>query len=246
MSAPLWFSASWDDGHPLDARVAELFAKHACAATFYVPMRNREGLPVLDAAALRALDGRFEIAAHTLDHVPLATVDDTEARRQIEHGKQALEDTLGHAVAGFCYPQGRFRAVHAGMARAAGFAYARTIVNFDTGLADDPFLMPTTAQFYPHGAGVLLRNWLRHGHWARRARACARLAGHGLEAGLERLLVDLARRGGVLHVWGHSWELERLGAWDALDRFLAAVARVVPPERRVDNARLAALSLQSK
>ena len=31
-------TTSWDDGHPLDLRVAELLAKYGLQGTFYVPM----------------------------------------------------------------------------------------------------------------------------------------------------------------------------------------------------------------
>ena len=75
------FTTSWDDGHPLDARVAELLSAHGFRGTFYMPLSNREGLPVMPPADVRRLGQGFEIGSHTIDHCYLQTVDRTEARR---------------------------------------------------------------------------------------------------------------------------------------------------------------------
>jgi len=35
-----------------------------------------------------------------------------------------------------------------------------------------------------------------------------------------RMLDRVATRGGVFHLWGHSWEVDRLGLWDELEEVL--------------------------
>jgi len=56
------FVSSWDDGHPLDERVAELHADRGLKATFFVPLRNREGRSVMHPSTVRSLDrAGFEI-----------------------------------------------------------------------------------------------------------------------------------------------------------------------------------------
>ena len=47
MSALPRFSMSVDDGHPLDLRMADLLHSHDIKATFYLPLANQEGAPVL-------------------------------------------------------------------------------------------------------------------------------------------------------------------------------------------------------
>ena len=69
MTAATAITTSWDDGHPLDLRVAELLAKHGLPGTFYVPMRAEHG--TMTTAQLRELSGAFEIGAHTVHHVDL-------------------------------------------------------------------------------------------------------------------------------------------------------------------------------
>ena len=231
------FTTSWDDGHPLDERLAELLARHGFQATFYVPLRNREGLPVMDAAALRRLDAGFEIGSHTQDHSYANRLPAAEWAQQVMSGKAGLEQLLGHGVAGFCYPGGKLKASSRAAVQAAGFAYARTIVNLQTATGSDPFTLPTTLQMYPHRRAVLLRNWLRGGAWQVRAPAAwqaLRAPGHAAQ--LLALLAQTLAHDGVFHLWGHSWELEQHGLWPALDSFLATAAGMVPAQARVNNA----------
>ena len=104
---------------------------------------------------------------------------------------------------------------------------------------DDRFRLPTTAQFFPHPRGVLLRNWLRGGQVATRARAAAIALGPGdWHQRLLRLLHEARARDGVFHLWGHSWEIEQFGLWSALDELLKEAARLVPPGQRRSNGAL--------
>lgn len=236
----MWFTTSWDDGHPLDRKLADLLARHGIAGTFYCPLQNAEGLPVMDAADLRALDasgGAFEIGSHTRDHAYASRLTTADWERQVVQGKQQLEDRLGHPVAGFCYPGGQCPPGAGRLVAAAGFAYARTTVNLRNDCGNDPYSVPTSLQCYPHRRTVLLRNYVRHGAWRRRAPlAAACLASAGLETRLHRALAACLQSGGVFHLWGHSWEIEALALWPVLDRFLATVAARVPAAARLTNA----------
>lgn len=233
------FSFSVDDGHPLDLRMADLLLRHELAATFYVPMRNREGPPVLQAAQLRQLAKDFEIGSHTRDHQFLNQVPADLARRQIVDGKAALEDQLGCAVAGFCYPGGQYRALHCRMVQQAGFRYARTTQNLRLDASEHPFELPVSLQFYPHSRQVLLRNFLSGRHWLKRQaawRICAAEA-DWLER-LYRLFDHAVQTKSLFHLWCHSRDIDRLQLWQPLDEFLGLVAHHIPARRRVDNAAL--------
>jgi peptidoglycan/xylan/chitin deacetylase (PgdA/CDA1 family) len=233
----LRFTTSWDDGHPLDLRVAELLARHGCSGTFYVPRTNREGRPVLAAGELRTLGARFEIGGHTLDHVRLTCIPAAERDRQLRDGKRFIEDELGRAITGFCYPGGRHdRAVRRAV-RAAGFGYARTVTNLSIDPPRDRFQVATTLQLFPHPRTTYLTNFSRRGDWRSRAHPLAICLGHdALDDCLEALLRFAAERGGVFHLWGHSWELDAHDLWGVLDRVLRVAARLIAPEHRVPNA----------
>lgn len=230
---------SWDDGYPADRRVADLMLRHGLRGTFFVPLSNAEGHPVLTAQDLRRLSEQgFEIGAHGVDHRRLTALPRPQARQQIIDGRKRLEDMLGKSITGFCYPGGRHdRFIRAAVAE-SGFAYGRTTAMFRLDAGTDPYRMPTTMQFYPHGAATLLRNWLRQGGGATRLglawrQCCASdLAGHAA-----RLAGQAAGQGGVLHLWGHSWEIDAMDRWAWLDRMLSAMA-AVPQLRRATCAEL--------
>lgn len=233
----LRFTTSWDDGHPLDLRLAELLAARGFAATFYVPRGNREGRSVMTARELRALGAGFEIGGHTLDHVRLPGLPAAERDRQLRDGKRCVEDELGRAITGFCYPGGAHDARTRRAVRAAGFGYARTVTNLSLDPPRDRFQVATTLQLFPHRRRTYLRNFARRGAWRRRALPLAICLGdRSLDHRLEDVLRFAVQRGGVFHLWGHSWEIEAAGLWGALDRFLRVADRLIPPGHRVANA----------
>lgn len=236
------FSLSVDDGHPLDMRMADLLRRRGLRATFHVPVRNCEGPPVMSTIQLRELARDFEIGSHTLEHRFLAQLDVHEALRQISEGKLALQEKLGQPVQGFCYPGGKYRRLHCGMVQAAGFRYARTTQNLRLDAGHRPMELPTTLQFYPHSRQVLMRNFLSQRAWRDRWSVFELLMQeeHWLDR-LRRLFAWLVRRGGIFHLWCHSLDIDRLGLWQQLDRFLAEVCDWIPVERRLDNLQLATL-----
>lgn len=230
---------SWDDGHPADSRVAELMLRHGLRGTFFVPLSNSEGLPVLAPPALRQLAGQgFEIGAHGADHRRLTSLPPEQARQQIADGRHRLEDMLGIPVAGFCYPGGRHNTFIRKAVAASGFAYGRTTQMFRLDPEADPYQMPTTAQIFSHGGMALLRNWLRQGAGGTRLRHAWQLwRAADLPTACATFAAEAAGHGGVLHLWGHSWEIAADDRWDWLDRLFAAIA-AAPGLRRATCAEL--------
>jgi peptidoglycan/xylan/chitin deacetylase (PgdA/CDA1 family) len=239
----LHFSLSVDDGHPLDLRLAEMLERHAISATFYVPIKNKEGPPVMQASELRELSKHFEIGSHTLDHLPLPGLSLQAAWHQISAGKRALEDCLGQPVAGFCYPHGAYRQEHRALVQVAGFQYARTTKNLYLNTRQEAYALPTTLQFYPHPRQVLVRNFISQRDWrARWPHLQQALAENHWIDRLYRLLHHGQQVGEVFHLWCHSIDIERLALWSAMDDFLACVSRRIPPDCRVCNGKLLAMA----
>ena len=240
------FCLSIDDGHPADMRMADLLLRHGLRATFYIPMRNCEGPPVLTPPALRELSKHFEIGSHTLEHCYLTRLGIHDALTQIHDGKAALQDLLGEKVDGFCYPGGKYTSLHSKMVQSAGFSYARTTRNFYLSAGTSVYDLPTTLQFYPHTRSVLLRNFISQGAWPQRRTALG-VIGHEADW-LDRLtlLIDYAARSGsVCHLWCHSLDIEKLGLWKRLDELLRFAARRFTPAQRMDNAQLVAAAVAS-
>ena len=236
----LVFTCSIDDGHPLDLKTAELLDKHGLNATFFVPIKNREGSNVMPRHSLLELAKRFEIGSHTHDHYYLKNLDVRRTYYQIAEGKRQLEDMLGIEVPGFCYPGGKYRRKDIELVRACGFRYARTTVNLCLDPGDQAFEMPTTVQFFPHERAVYMRNFVKSGHWLRRGMPLWLAVQH--EHWLERLyaLFDYAcGHGTAFHLWGHSKQIDELHAWRELDSFFSYVSGKVELRDRLTNSQLA-------
>lgn len=211
---------SWDDGHPLDMKLANMLRQHQVKGTFFIPIKNAEGLPTLQKSDVLELGEDFEIGAHTFDHLYLPGRPKSEVFSQILTGKYALEDILGKPVNGFCYPGGKFNKEVISATRNAKFSYARTTSNMWSSVGDSPFLIPTTFQLYPHSKSTFIRNYLSQGHFLSRRSLFKILISTEWSQAIDRVIDYINDKNGILHIWGHSWELEKYGLWPQLERLL--------------------------
>jgi len=223
MNSP-FLTTSWDDGHPLDFRVADLLSKYSLTGTFYIPRRCQT--PTMSEDQVRELSRYFEIGAHTMDHVFLDSCGERTARDQITQSKAWVEQVTGKSCPMFCPPGGKFNDRRLEQIRAAGFKAIRTVEMISVAPPTDQnglLIMPTTLQAHPHSPTVYLRNvlkrrgrnlWLymtrgRNPEWPRLA---------------DRLLKTALSRGGIFHLWGHSWEIEESGQWPQLEELLKLIS----------------------
>jgi peptidoglycan/xylan/chitin deacetylase (PgdA/CDA1 family) len=228
MKPDAYITTSWDDGHPLDLRIAELLAKHGLRGTFYVPAASERG--TMSPGQLRDLAASFEIGAHTLGHLVLTALDDVQARREIIGGKTWLEDTLGVPCAMFCPPKGRYGRRHGHMVRQAGYLGLRSgeLGSLEFPRRDNALLvMPTTVQAYPHARVMdFVRNAVKRAALGNLWRFVVHGRSTEWDGLSRRLLRQTLAHGGVFHLWGHSWELGEQEQWRRLDAVLGAMVKV--------------------
>lgn len=221
MKPRTYITTSWDDGHPLDLRLADLLRRYALPATFYVP--RSAPTPTLSPAQIRELSRDFELAAHTLNHVELTRADETQARQEIRSSKAWIEDLTGRPCTMFCPPLGRFTRRHLGFMRQAGYTGLRTVefLSLDLPrLRDGLWEMPTTLQAYPHRLPSYARNLLRRRAFGSLWLYITRGQGADWPDLASFLLQRALQRGGVFHLWGHSWELQDPAQWQRLEEVL--------------------------
>lgn len=221
MRPPWLITTSWDDGHPLDLRVADLLAKYGLTGTFYIPMQNSR--PVMNATEVRQLSATFEIGAHTVNHVVLTEVSAETAEGQIRESKRQLEDLTGRSCEVFCFPKGRFRRRHLKMVRRAGFCCARTVELLSTQFPTRRtgiHLIPTTVQASPHLLTAYAKNCIKRPSSRNMVNFLLYARSRNWTETARSMLQVVARRGGVFHLWGHSWEIEERQQWPQLESVL--------------------------
>jgi peptidoglycan/xylan/chitin deacetylase (PgdA/CDA1 family) len=237
-------TTSWDDGHPLDLRLAEMLDRHKLPATFYIP-RHCPPRKTLTESQVRELSTRFEIGAHTINHVFLTEAADDVAQREIVDSKKWVEEITARPCRMFCPPAGKFAAKHAGWIRHAGYTGFRTVELLSLSpprrRPDGLIELSTAVHAFPHGGKTYIKNALRR----RSAGNLWRYIVHGSgdwEAVSHSLLARAAHTGGHFHLWGHSWEIEETAQWDRLERVLAMLAPYAQPETARTNGELCAES----
>ena len=219
-------TTSWDDGDPRDLRVAELLLSRDLSGTFYVPITGYQGGKTLAGTDLRALSSEgFEIGAHSVSHRTLPTLGPAEQAREVWVCKQMLEQTLGSSVSMFCYPNGRYNAELIEQVQNAGYKGARTTRMLSLKTRFSAYEMPTTVQAYPHHRARYVRNLLRAHDIPGLGTYVTQLSRFESWTALGRqLFSELLERGGIWHLYGHSWEIDELGIWDELGDMLDYVS----------------------
>jgi peptidoglycan/xylan/chitin deacetylase (PgdA/CDA1 family) len=246
MNPAVYITTSWDDGHPLDLRVAELLSKYGLRGTFYIPMiAENETMP---AAQIRELSLTFEIGAHTLHHAVLTETTEQKAWQEIAGSKSWLENNTGLPCLMFCPPKGKYTNRHLEMVRTAGYLGVRNVellsLDFPRNNAGI-MLLPTTIQAYPHGSLAFAKNAVKRMALKNLLRLMTHRRSTDWPALARSLLHESIRCGGVFHLWGHSWELQETGHWQRLDEALRCMSEVAIQAPSLTNGQICQRALSS-
>ncbi|MDZ4226160.1 MAG: polysaccharide deacetylase family protein, partial [Patescibacteria group bacterium] len=150
-------------------------------------------------------------------HPQLTRVSDTEAQEEMHSSKAYLEEITDQTITSFCYPQGYYTSAHVAMAKKEGFTLARTVKRFAFAVGPNPFVMPTTLHTYRHWSDAL--PILQAVGW-KKFLSCYL----DWEVLARELFDQTVERGGVFHLWGHSWETDMRGDWERLERVLQHIS----------------------
>jgi peptidoglycan/xylan/chitin deacetylase (PgdA/CDA1 family) len=218
-------TTSWDDGDSTDLKLARLLQSRGVGGTFYIPINYRER--PLDHSQLRSLASEgFEIGAHGYSHKLLRRLPPEQLLREISPCRPILEDIIDREVRMFCYPGGRYDASVVRALQGAGYWGARTVRMLTTRPTFNAFAMPTTLQIFPHPRLTYLKHVARERTLESAHTFVVQMS--RLESWLElakRLFDEVLEWGGIWHLYGHSWEVERLGLWEDLCEILNYVSR---------------------
>jgi peptidoglycan-N-acetylglucosamine deacetylase len=220
-----YITISVDDGALEDPRAADLLRKHGLKATFYIPAKNPERA-VMQPAQIREIARDFEIGGHTISHLSLDTLSDQKAKAEVSDGKKWLDDLLGCSSVSFCYPQGKFNGKTPALVKEAGFLGARTCMFNLHNVPHNPFLWGLSTHACDHSGMIQVRHAILEGNFRglRNFFSVYGFATHW-QNHFSRGMDHVTRHGGIVHLYFHSWEIDALGQWDALDAALASAAQ---------------------
>jgi peptidoglycan-N-acetylglucosamine deacetylase len=219
-------TTSWYDGNPKDLKVAGLLNARDLPGTFFIPLRGYLGTETLRNADLATLSAAgFEIGAHSVSHESLRRLSAEELNYEVSVCKHKLQEVVGREITMFCYPNGYYdRKVIAAVKR-AGYTGARTVRMLSLTNEIEQFEMPITVQAFPHSPCAYLRNAGRAADLPLLWRYMTELSRYKNWVELGKHLFDeMLEHGGIWHLYGHSWELERYQLWDQLEEMLDYIA----------------------
>jgi peptidoglycan/xylan/chitin deacetylase (PgdA/CDA1 family) len=115
---------SFDDGYrPQFTYALPELRKHGWPGVLNL---KAEGSDLYESNVKAMIDAGWELAAHTIDHSDLTTLDATALKRETAGARAILRRDYGVPVKDFCYPAGQFDATVIAAVEAAGYATATT------------------------------------------------------------------------------------------------------------------------
>lgn len=206
---------SYDDGVTQDIRLIELLNKYGLKCTFNLnsELLGKKGILIREGERIShykihpedvkyVYDGH-EVAAHTLTHPNLTTLDEAEVVRQVEQDRLNLSELTGYEVVGMAYPCGGINnddRVANIIREQTGVAYCRTITNTDSFCQQDNLY-----RFNPNVYHIMEFDRL-------------------MEMG-QRFVEATAGTPQIFYIWGHSYEMDfKPDYWIKLEEFFKLIS----------------------
>lgn len=192
---------SYDDGDKADRRLVDIFNNYGMKATFNLIPSRFDGETIVSSGELRSLYDGHEIACHSYSHPHLARLPLTGQSREIALGRLSLERLSGRLVRGMATPYGEKNDDTIVAMKAAGMAYCRN-AGVSGGLSVPADFLDWTPSCHHTGAPAVIekfRNEWIHQPW---------------------------QYGGLLFIWGHSFEFDRADNWELAEQICSSLAGI--------------------
>lgn len=226
MKKQIIVTTSWDDGHKLDLKLTKLLKKYGIRGTFYVSPKNREFRKedLLSDNEIIKINRDFEVGAHTMTHPRLTKISEREAFNEIIDSKKYLENLIGEEVRCFCYPGGKYNRNIIELVGKADFYYSRTMEKFKLNLTKNFLLSGTTLEAHRNSLLTLPLDYLKILAFSR-FNLIEFFKNLHWEYLAKKIFDYVEKNGGVYHLWGHSWVIEKSNDWKKIDQVLSYISK---------------------
>jgi peptidoglycan-N-acetylglucosamine deacetylase len=214
------FATSWDDGHPLDVKIADMLEEFGFVGTFYAST-GPDGRRLIDDEDLARIGRNHELGVHGQTHTIFPELPRSVLADEIQWAVEEMSrfGTVGSVVAP---PRGKVDSATSRFIGRLGFAVRTAPIVGATAVRGN-FLEPTF-QLYPHAWKAIIRN-CAYGRRIPAATLLLALAREGQSPDRFRgMLLAGARAQRYVHLWGHAAEIEGLELWETLRCLLRTAA----------------------
>lgn len=216
-------TTSWDDGDPFDIKLCKILRDKKIASTIYTPLTNHQKI-VINSDEIKKISENFEIGSHTYNHTVLTRITHELVEKELSDSKNALEKIIQKDVTSFCYPLGKYSADIIKDVKKAGFKCGRTAELFRASF-NNPYELHTTVQATDR---ILLSKAKQIAMTDNRELAVRLLLSGNIFKKWNIIAKEtfdyILEMGGIWHLWGHSWEVERNNEWELLRDVLEYVS----------------------
>ena len=181
----------------------------------YIPIANPEN-KVISSDLIRTIAKDFEIGGHTYNHTWLTQLDENTMSYELRESKNVLESIVRREVVSFCYPRGLYNKKVIEKVKQSGYKIARTTKSLCTTLSTPLECHPTIHAF---DYNLIAKG--KHVVTASDRSLATKLLLYGSifkrwDMIAKKSLDHVLENGGIWHLWGHSWEINRYDNWPLL------------------------------
>ena len=214
-------TTSWDDGTPEDLALGRLLARYGFRGTFYATT-GPGGSRTIDEQGLRELVSLgHELGNHGRSHRPFTEISASEIDDEIDWGIDEIS-RFAQPPPVVAPPRGRFTRTIVDQLNARGLV-VRSAPILGTRRTAPGVIVPT-AQVYPHTIGRTYLHLVRRRSVPLIPFVAAWSRSRTVRGRLRRMIDTAGDHVSILHLWGHSRELEQLGLWADVELLLEQAA----------------------
>ncbi len=186
---------SYDDGHPNDTRLIEIFDKYGVKGTFH--LNGGEEIEENAAAELCERYKNHEISCHTKTHGWPARMPMQSVISETCENRKRLEKIAGYPVIGMSYPSGSFDDASVMAMSACGIVYSRTTLNTQNFNLPEDFMRWRPSCHHRDALG-LCDKWNES--------------------------IDSQWTHPLFYIWGHSHEFRSEQDWEYIEKVVSALS----------------------